>query len=167
MRVGGSGAGRWLLLLALAAGLIGMHHLEASGAYLTGPATTGPAMTGPAMTGPAMTGPAMTGPAMTGAAMTGPAMTGAAMTGAVAAAPSDHPAAVSVHDPDMPGMAMTMHMCLAVLGAALLLGLLLLLVVTVLARRPAPAAPRAVALTAVRPPPRSAVRLALLCVLRN
>ncbi len=121
-----NGAGRWVLLLALAAGLVGMHHLEAgvqSGHVMPAVAT-------------------------------------------IAAAPP-HPAGpvVSV-DAGMDGMEMAMHLCLAVLAAVGLLGLLLF-VVAVLPHDPAAPSSRTVVRAVARPPPRSAVRLALLCVLRN
>ena len=125
-----SGGGRWLLLLALAAGLIGMHHLAATGSpsHETG---------------------------HTAAAEVVSTVPDTVVPDTVIMGASD------------PGMAMAMHMCLAVLGAVALLGLLLLLGVAVLTRRPPAASPGAVVLHPARPPPRSAVRLALLCVLRN
>lgn len=133
------GVGRWLLLLALAAGLIGMHHLEAGSPERH----------------------AMSGVAMVSAAGSGH---GSGLAGAV------HPGADRSHvvvtaAGSGPAMEMAMHLCLAVL-AALLLGVALL-AVAVLDRRAVAPPPRAVVLTAGRPPPRSAVRLALLCVLRN
>jgi hypothetical protein len=74
------------------------------------------------------------------------------------------------HSPDpMPTSHELLHLCLAVLAAAIALGLAAV-VVTILTRRDnhtAAPCPREVVPVPPRPPPRTAVRLAQLCVLRN
>jgi hypothetical protein len=74
------------------------------------------------------------------------------------------------HSPDpMPASHELLHLCLAVLAAAIALGLTAV-AVTILTRRDhytAAPCPREVVLVPPRPPPRTAVRLAQLCVLRN
>lgn len=88
-----------------------------------------------------------------------------------------HPAMAAVpetpgveHPPDpMPASHELLHLCLAVLAAAIALGLAAV-AVTILTRRDHHMAdpwPREVVLVPPRPPPRTAIRLAQLCVLRN
>lgn len=68
----------------------------------------------------------------------------------------------------MPMVHQMLHLCLAVLAAVIQLGLALgaLLIMARRLRTPSGRSPRAI-IVAPRPPPRSAVRLAQLCVLRN
>ena len=147
VHTGGRGIARWLLILSIAAGLIAMHHL---GAHT-------PDMHGPDMSSPATATPAQaTEQPISMDAATSAAHPASAME-LVAAAP----------DPGTTAMSMLMHLCLAVLAALLVLGMLAV-AFAVLSRRPRAAnISRAVVIAWPRAPPRTAVRLAQLCVLRN
>jgi len=156
---------RWLLVLVLAAGLIGMHHLIAGHPDALAGATQPVAASAMVAMGPVVASGA--------AASTGirPVAGRAATPGqdgpGFAVAPS---ARISGPGPvmNMPVMDMLMHACLAVLAALSVLALAAAVGLLTLSRpaddraRPRPAVPHW-----ARPPPRTAVRLAQLCVLRN
>lgn len=140
----------WVLVLAVAAGLIGMHHLMAPGHTADGPAGAGLAPAAVSMT--AMTGPEPVSPPTPGMPRTSDGLGAAPVLGSFAGSAMD----------------MLMHPCLAVLAALLVLAPLAA-VLLALARRhdPSRAARLGLGVSWARPPPRTAVRLALLCVLRN
>jgi hypothetical protein len=149
VHTGGRGIARWLLILSIAAGLIAMHHL---GAHT-----------------PDMHGPDMSSPAMATAAPDQATEQPISMDAATRAA---HPAsgmelAAAAPDPGTTTMSMLMHLCLAVLAGLLVLGMLAV-AFAILSRPPRAAnVSRSVVIAWPRPPPRTAVRLAQLCVLRN
>jgi hypothetical protein len=147
VHTGGRGTARWLLILTVAAGLIGMHHLVAHTPDLHGPGMSSPAT--------AAADQAIGPPTSMDAAT--PAVAPASGMETVAAAP----------EPGTAAMDMLMHLCLAVLAGLLVLGPLLVAFATLFRRFRAANVPRAVVIAWPRAPPRTAVRLAQLCVLRN
>lgn len=137
---------RWLLIVVVVVGLVGMHHLVDAG--MDRPTTPSPMMT----TGPTATA---TTPTVIGRVVTGPMATDASAADGVGGS------AVVAH----PAMTMDMHMCLAILVALVLLGAILAVVATI-GRRGDPVGRRGIVV--IRPPPRpTPVRLAQLCVLRT
>lgn len=151
----------WVLVLAVAAGLIGMHHLMAPGPTAHGPAGAGLAPAAVSMT--AMTGPEPVSPPTPGMPRTSDGLGAAPAGSAVNAVTAPVLGSVAGSAMDM-----LMHPCLAVLAALLVLAPLAA-VLLALARRhdPSRAARLGLGVSWARPPPRTAVRLALLCVLRN
>lgn len=148
---------RWLLVLAVVAGLIGMHHLIAHSPVAPGPSAQSSAGPGP-LAGPGLV--TVSSPIETHRA---PAPA-ASMT---MSGPSDrvHGGVGTAMDPAAnAAMDMAMHACLAVLAALIVLGLLAA-VAEVL--DPGRGVTFGIAARWARPPPRTAVRLAQLCVLRN
>jgi hypothetical protein len=148
--------GRWrwervLLVLAALFGVVAMHSTVGS-----------------------MDGPAMPVPAA-GASVEGRLVAPIGMSSAGASMSlGDHAVSVLAASSDTPGhgpMSMPhalMHLCLAILSAGIVLGLLAVAIMILLGREFTPSsAPVPVATCPSRPPRRSALRLAQLCVLRN
>jgi hypothetical protein len=140
--------GRWLLVFAVAAGLVGMHHLLAHEADApTGAGTMAASLAhGMPSRSAAVTEPTRAhghpDPDVDGAALLAPSPG------------PDH------------AMDMLTHLCLAVLAGLILLALAAAAVLTC-SQHPGPTAPCSLVSTRPRSPPRTAVRLAQLCVLRN
>ncbi len=148
-------------MLAVAAGLIGMHQLIAHSPAAAGP--SGQSTTGPGQ----LAGPGLV--TVSSAVETNRAP--AAATLVTMSGPSDpvHGGVGTAMDPAAnAAMDMLMHACVAVLAALIVLGVLAA-VAGVLDRRRDPGRGVTVGIAArwARPPPRTAVRLARLCVLRN
>ena len=166
-RVRTAGGGRWLLLLALVAGLVGMHHLASAApeGHATSAGPTAPMTDDGHPMGPGPVAPA--GSMDTAASMdTAGSMDTAASTDTATSTDTAASTVVAMPVDTAMSMDMAMHLCLAVLVALGLLGLLVL-AVAVPGPRPPTVPFGSVVRATARPPPRSAVRLALLCVLRN
>lgn len=151
-------------MLAVVAGLIGMHHLLAPGPVPARPSAQ--SVTGP---GP-LVGPGLVTVSLPIETQSDPA---GSMT---MSGPSDRVHSDRVHggvgtamDPAAnAAMDMLMHACLAVLVALIVLGLLAAVAEALDRRRePGRGVTVGTAIRWARPPPRTAVRLAQLCVLRN
>lgn len=151
---------RWMLVLAVAVGLVGMHHLLAHDPD----APAGGAALAESMTYGMPSGTAAMTAAMTAAGPVAPVST---RTRPHLVSDADR-ATVMMPSPghDL-AMGMLMHLCLAVLGGLIVLGLAAVAVTIRVRQRLGPTRFCGVVTVRPRSPPRIAVRLAQLCVLRN
>jgi hypothetical protein len=156
-----------LLLLAVVLGVVVMHSPVAGPAT---PAATDPMPAGPMSLEPMAVTPSAVAPMPLGHGPPGAVLTpGTGLASAVDAhLPSTQDGSAGDHD-SMPAGALheLMHLCLAVLAGLVVLGLVVLVFLLRRAARSAAALLPAPVVVPPRPPPRTAVRLAQLCVLRN